>query len=52
MKRLLSAILCLLAALPLGGAAAPQEPTLDGIFFDAGKADAILLTTAHGAVLR
>ena len=51
MKRLLSAILCLLAALLLGGAAAQLEPTLDGIFFDAGKADAILLTTAHGAVL-
>ena len=52
MKRLLSALLCLLFALPLCGAAAPAEtPALEGYFFQAGKADAILLTTESGAVL-
>ncbi len=54
MKRWISALLCLLFALPLCGAAAPAdapEPTLRGYFFQAGKADAILLTTEHGAVL-
>ena len=62
MKRLLSILLCLLAALLFCGAAAqpapaetpaPEAPTpaLEAYFFRAGKADAILLRTAHGAVL-
>ena len=50
-RRLLNAVLCLLAALLLCGAAAPAGPTLAVHVFDAGKADAILLTTAEGAVL-
>ena len=50
MKRRISALLCLLAALLFCGAAAQPEPTealpaLEGYFFQAGKADAILLTT-------
>lgn len=54
MKRRISALLCLLAALLFCGAAAPAEPpgpALRGYFFQAGKADAILLTTENGAVL-
>lgn len=51
MRKRLSALFCLLAALLLCGAAAPPEPTLNGYFFDAGKADAILLTTENTAVL-
>ena len=55
MKRLLSALLCLLAALLLCGAAAPEPteapPALEGYVFQAGKADAILLRTEHAAVL-
>ena len=51
MKRLLNILLCLLAALLFCGAAAPQTPTLEVYFFQAGKADAILLTTENGAVL-
>lgn len=51
MRKRLSILLCLLAALLLCGAAAPAEPTLAVHVFDAGKADAILFTTAEGAVL-
>ncbi len=54
MKRRISILLCLLAALLFCGAAAPAElpgPALRGYFFQAGKADAILLTTENGAVL-
>ena len=51
MRKRLSILLCLLAALLLCGAAAPAEPTLAVHVFDAGKADAILLTTTDGAVL-
>lgn len=57
MKRRVSALLCLLAALLFCGAAAQPAPTeapstaLEVYFFQAGKADAILLRTANGAVL-
>ena len=56
MKRWISALLCLLFALPLCGAAAQPEPAealpaLEGYVFRAGKADAILLTAGSGAVL-
>ncbi len=56
MRKRLNILLCLLAALLFCGAAAQPEPTealpaLEGYFFQAGKADAILLTTENGAVL-
>ena len=50
-RTLRCAALCLLAVLLFCGAASAREPALAVYFFDAGKADAILLTTENSAVL-
>ncbi len=53
MKKLLLLLVLLLAgSLLLSGCGGPEaKPQLQALFFSAGKADAILLTTEHGAVL-
>ena len=51
-KLLILLILLLVGSLLLSGCGGPEvKPHLQATFFSAGKADAILLTTEHGAVL-